>query len=270
MSYITDRYTIKKLPGQSLAVVECGIQICRSGHATPPICYRDYSAHFILEGKGIYVLNGKEYQLKKGDGFLITPGASCTYTADEHEPWKYIYASFRGIDDTALVHNAGLNEQTVTFSFDVDDVGSMLYAMHAAGKKNKARGYDVTGWFLIIMSKLVANNLQKPPSEEGYIQRLKQYVEDNYPFPITVASMASHVGLERSYLYRIFMHGIGMSPSDYLRQFRLERAAELLKDGRLSVTEVAESVGFSDISHFHRVFHNRYGTTPKLYRESSK
>ena len=137
MSYITDRYTIKKLPGQSLAVVECGIQICRSGHATPPICYRDYSAHFILEGKGIYVLDGKEYHLKKGDGFLITPGALCTYTADEYEPWKYIYASFRGIDDTALVHNAGLNEQKVTFSFDVDDVGPMLYAMHAAGKRNE-------------------------------------------------------------------------------------------------------------------------------------
>ena len=270
MSYITDRYTINKLPGQSLAVVECGIQICRSGHATPPIRYSDYSAHFILEGKGVYMLEGKEYHLGRGEGFLITPGAACTYTADEREPWKYIYASFRGIDDTTLVHNAGLDEKNVTFSFDANDIEPMLYAMHSAGKKNEARGYDVTGWFLIIMSRLIANNIQKPTTEEGYIQRLKQYVEDNYPFPITVASMASHVGFERSYLYRIFMHGVGMSPSDYLRKFRLERAAELLKDGRLSVTEVAEAVGFSDISHFHRAFRNQYGTTPMLYRKGVK
>lgn len=270
MSYITDRYRLKKLPDQSLAVVECGIQICRSGHLTPPVHYHDYSAHFILEGKGVYVVNGKEYPLCAGEGFLITPQACCTYVADEHEPWKYIYASFRGIDDTALVTSAGLDQNNVTFSFDIATLQPMLYAMHSAGKKNEARGYDVTGWFFLIMSTLIANNLKTPPSDEGYITKVKRYVEDNYPFAITVTSMASHVGLERSYLYKLFMRAMGISPSDYLRQFRLKRATELLKDKRMSVADIAYAVGFSDISHFYRAFSKQYGMTPKKYRTECK
>ena len=71
MSYITDRYNLKKLSSQSLAVTECGIQICNSGHATPPIPYKEYAIHFILEGKGVFTVNGKTYNLSSGQGFLI-------------------------------------------------------------------------------------------------------------------------------------------------------------------------------------------------------
>ena len=52
MSYETDRYQVAKLSGQSLAVIECGIQICHGGHVAQRALYRDYSIHFILEGKG--------------------------------------------------------------------------------------------------------------------------------------------------------------------------------------------------------------------------
>lgn len=270
MSYITDRYTLKKLPGQSLAVVECGIQICHSGHAAPPLRYRDYSAHFILEGKGVYELDGKKYFLGPGEGFLITPGAACIYTADEREPWRYIYASFRGIDDEVLVHNAGLGKESVIFSFDPDELEPMLYAMHAAGKKNEARGYDVTGWFLLIMSRLVAKNIQSPPTEERYLRRVKQYVEDNFSFPITVASMAAHVGLERSYLYKLFQRQEGMAPSRYLQNYRLNHAARLLQEGHLSAAEVAEASGFSDLSHFYRAFRHHFGVTPKQFCEKDQ
>ena len=156
MSYDTDRYNLSKLSGQSLAVIECGIQICHPGHASPKLFYKDYSAHFILEGKGVFIKDGASYELCAGQGFLITPNTSCVYIADEAEPWKYVYASFRGADDDTLVHNAGLDESNVIFEFPLDeDMVHDIYAMHRAGKKNEARGYDVTGYFLLVMSRLV-------------------------------------------------------------------------------------------------------------------
>ena len=88
MSYTTDRYNLQKTSGQSLGVTECGIQICHPGHATPPMPYPDYSAHFILEGRGTFCVGGKTYVLSAGQGFLITPGADCAYTADVQKPWK--------------------------------------------------------------------------------------------------------------------------------------------------------------------------------------
>lgn len=160
MSYDTDRYGLKRLPNQSLAVVECGIQICHSSHASPAITYNTYSVHFILEGKGVYMLNGKSYALEAGQGFMIMPGDRCIYIADKEHPWKYVYASFCGVDDDALVHGAGLDENTVTFEFPLDEcMIHDIYAMHAAGKINEAKGYDVTGYFLLCMSRLVKANL---------------------------------------------------------------------------------------------------------------
>lgn len=272
MSYDTDRYGLKRLPGQSLAVVECGIQICHAGHTSPPLTYKTYSAHFILEGKGVYLLNGKSYTLGAGQGFMIMPGDRCIYIADRVHPWKYVYASFCGADDDTLVHSAGLDENNVTFQFPLDD-GMIhdIYAMHAAGKINEARGYDVTGYFLLCMSRLVKNNLASTEQADAsavYVKKACLYVEDHYPDSITVEDIAAYVGLDRTYLYRIFRKHLGLSPSAYLMRYRLERAAEQLKTAELSIAEIGIGVGFHDVSHFYKAFSKKYGMSPKQYRES--
>lgn len=274
MSYTTDRYNLHKVAGQSLAVTECGIQICHAGHATPKIPYPDYSAHFILEGRGVFCVNGKSYSLSAGQGFLITPGADCVYTADVQKPWKYVYVSFNGVDGAALVHSAGLDEENVTFDFPLDDdTVRDIYALHSAGKRNEAKGYDVTGYFLLVMSRLVKayQSAESARGEtEGYVKRAKGYIEDNYSLPITVRDMAYHIGLDRTYLYRLFVKSTGMSPSKYLIKFRLERAAAMLADGTGSIAEIAAAVGFCDVAYFYRSFVKRYKMTPKKYKEAAK
>ena len=272
MSYTTDRYNLRKLSGQSLAVTECGIQICHSGHVSPSITYPDYSAHFILEGKGIFCVNGKRYPLSAGQGFLITPGADCVYTADKQRPWKYIYVSFNGTDGDALVHSAGLSREDVVFDFPLeDDMVRDIYAMHSAGKRNEAKGYDVTGYFLLVMSRLVKAS-QAAARERSvaalYVKRVKGYIEDHYSFPITVRDMAYQVGLDRTYLYRLFMKDEGASPSQYLSSFRLQRAAALLRESSISIADVSLAVGFRDVAYFYRAFSKQYGLTPKRYRET--
>ena len=274
MSYITDRYNLQKTSGQSLAVTECGIQICNPGHASPKIVYPDYSAHFILEGKGTYSVGGKTYSLGAGQGFIITPGADCIYVADEHKPWKYVYVSFRGLDSDALVHSAGLDEEDVIFQFPLsDDTVRDIYAMHSAGKRNEAKGYDVTGYFLLVMSRLVKANLDKSSKRtetEMYVKKVKRYVEDNYSLPISVSDVASSVGLDRTYLYRLFIKSEGVSPSAYLSNYRLLKASEMLKDDALSISEISSSVGYKDVTYFYKVFIKKFGVTPKKYREKNR
>lgn len=272
MSYVTDRYNLKKLSGQSLAVTECGIQICNSGHVTPPIHYGEYAAHFILEGKGVFCVNGKEYPLSAGNGFLITPNANCYYYADTLKPWKYVYACFAGVDCDALVHSANLNEFNVVFDFPLDDETVRdIYAMHSAGKRNEANGYDVTGYFLLVMSrviKLSGNKKSNFTLAESYVEKAKRYIEDNYSFSISVSDVAYNLGLDRTYLYKLFIKYEGVSPCEYLSNFRLEKSREKLKDKAVSVSDVAVAVGFKDVAYFYRVFSKKYGTTPKKYRDS--
>lgn len=271
MSYITDRYNLKKQSSQSLAVTECGIQICHSGHAAPPLYYGEYAVHFILEGQGVFGVNGKEYLIKRGQGFLITPGANCTYVADTNKPWKYVYACFTGVDADALVHNAGLGVEDVVFDFPLDeDMVRDIYAMHSAGKQNEAKGYDILGYFLLVMSRLVKSNGSRQvdyTQAERYVAKAKRYIEDNYSFTITIADVAHSLSLDRTYLYRLFIKKEGVSPSQYLSDYRLEKAVEKLLDKDIPISEISLSVGFKDVAYFYKVFQKKYDTTPKKYRE---
>lgn len=269
MGYKTDRYDIKKLPNQSLAVTQCGLQICDTGHSCGPFLYSHYSAHFILSGKGTYTCGGKTYTLCAGQGFMIIPNMPNTYTADIDEPWKYIYANFCGADDETLVHSAGLNEDNMIFEFDLtDDMLHDLTMMHSASKDQSARGYDVTGYFLLVMSRLVKANTQRNANTnlpQHYVRRAISYIEDNYPEKITVESIAAYVGIDRTGLYRIFKKNLNISPAQFLISYRLERAKAMMEHDNLTISEIAVSTGFFDAAHFTGAFSKKYGISPGRY-----
>lgn len=270
MSYKSERYNIPKLPGQSLAVTQCGLTICDRSHSCGPLIYGHYSAHFIIEGKGVYISNGKTVPLHAGQGFMIIPNIPNTYIADDKEPWKYIYANFSGADDETLVHNSGLDEENMTFDFVLSEgMLSDLKKMHQAGKDLDARGYDVTGFFLLVMSRLVRSNSNLGKGAllpDHYVRRAISYIEDNYHEDISVSEIASYVGIDRTYLYRIFIKDLGISPSKFLLSYRLDRAKALMEHKNISLSEIAISTGFSDPSHFSKAFSSKFGCSPGKYR----
>lgn len=272
MSYDTDRYQLTRLSGQSLAVIECGVQICHPAHLTPRTVYPYYSIHFILEGKGVFRTGKRTYQLSAGEGFLITPNMICDYEADKNEPWKYVYATFLGPDDDALVQNAGLDSENCTFSFPLEEnYVKNIYKMHAAGKENEGRGYEVIGYFLLLMSGLIKENQsveKRLESKEDYVRHASIYIKNHLPEIRSVEQVAKHVNVDRSYLYRLFLKYRSVSPSEYLLECRLKRAEKLLENSELSMSEIADFVGFYDTSHFYRAFLSKYGTTPQKYLKS--
>ena len=76
-----------------------------------------------------------------------------------------------------------------------------------------------------------------------------------------------YVGLERTYLYRIFVRKEGVSLQEYLAEFRLQKAAQMLRGSTIPIGEISTSVGFQDPSYFYKVFTGKYACTPKKYRE---
>ena len=92
-------------------------------------------------------------------------------------------------------------------------------------------------------------------------------MEDNFAFGIRIEDAALHACIERSYLYRLFMRYEGCSPLAYLTNIRLSRAAVLLTESSLSVSEIGTAVGFFDGSHFTKAFMKKHGCTPGEYRK---
>jgi len=83
----------------------------------------------------------------------------------------------------------------------------------------------------------------------------------------TAQDLADTLNVERSTMYRHVMQEFQMSPSDLLREKRLEYAAELLATNKLSVQQVADKTGFESPAHFCRAFKKRYGVVPSHYSD---
>ncbi len=272
MGYSGERYSAVKLPNQSLAVIECGITICEPKHYVPPRIYPNYSMSFVTKGKGTYVVNGNTYEISSGQGFLITPNTINSYTADENDPWTYIYVVFCGNDAEAIVNNAGLDENEVVFDFELkEEFTDLLYAIHSACKEQSAMGYEANGYFMLAMSKLIAKNIPEKreySSTEQYIKKAKIYIEQHFSYNISVQEIADHVGLERSYLYRLFQEKYDKSPTEYISDYRLKKAVEMMSNKELTLPNIALSTGFYDYSYFSKQFIKKHNVSPGKYRKS--
>ena len=91
------------------------------------------------------------------------------------------------------------------------------------------------------------------------------YIIQNYSSNITVKNVAKFVGFERKYFCRIFTQKTGIPPSRYIINTRMNAAAELIKSTDLSVSEIAYSVGYNDLSTFSKSFKQVYKKSPLKY-----
>lgn len=103
----------------------------------------------------------------------------------------------------------------------------------------------------------------QPVSDE--ILEMIHYIQSNCA-DLTLAMLADHFGYSERHTSRLIRNYTGMSFSDFTRDLRLRRAAEMLQNTALPVASIAEAAGYTDLSSLHRAFRKKYGMTPVQYR----
>lgn len=101
---------------------------------------------------------------------------------------------------------------------------------------------------------------------EFYLKEALAFIDGNYQRDISIEDIADASGLNRSYFGRIFKEAMGKSPQQFLITYRMNKAAELLKNSRITVAEVSSSVGYNNQLHFSRAFKSIFGISPREYR----
>jgi AraC family transcriptional regulator len=116
---------------------------------------------------------------------------------------------------------------------------------------------------------LVRRAPSKPPGElyPGAVDRVAEYTHAHLAGEITLEALASEVNLSEYHFARSFRVTTGMTPHAFVTEHRLTVARDRLLRGDASVAQVALSVGFSNISHFRRLFRRHYGLTPSDLRQ---
>ena len=101
------------------------------------------------------------------------------------------------------------------------------------------------------------------------LAEIRRYMEEHLDEPLTIPFLSRRACLSTTTFKEGFRRLYGLPVHTWLRQRRMERAAELLRDSSLSVLGVAQSVGYGSASQFSAAFHRQYGMTPAKYRKMS-
>jgi RpiB/LacA/LacB family sugar-phosphate isomerase len=99
------------------------------------------------------------------------------------------------------------------------------------------------------------------------LQLVFGHVRENVAAELSVADLAHVAGMSQYYFSKLFKMSTGTTPHQYVMRQRVERAQELLREGRTALADIATRVGFETQSHFTSVFRRAVGITPKRYRE---
>lgn len=145
----------------------------------------------------------------------------------------------------------------------------LLRTMETAGPPGPARRL----WLQSRLCEILACELFPPSRAKENIPRAERtgrqladktraILAENLENPPSLQEIARQVGCSPFHLSRIFTRTTGQTITRYLRQLRLERAAELLESGRFNVTETAMEVGYNSLSHFSKAFAEHFGHCP--------
>ena len=99
------------------------------------------------------------------------------------------------------------------------------------------------------------------------LKNLLLHIQSNYDSAITIKDVAAICGFSSSHFMKLFKELTGKSFSQYLIDYRLEIAARQLVETSHKIIDLAENVGFHNVSYFSRAFHAKYGETPSAYRK---
>lgn len=254
----------------SLTLFHCGKEKCKPSHSFGPAIRPHYLFHFVLNGSGKYYVDNKVYNVKKGQGFLITPGVTTYYEADEENPWEYCWIGFDGLDVNTILKNCGLDDKSLIFTDkSKGKLQESLINLINTYEHGYGNEYTILGQLYLSFSYMYnLPYINKTFHNETHLQKALTYIHNNYTYDIRITDIANYVGINRSYLFKIFKSSKYMSPLQYLTNYRLNMAKQLLIESDLSITEILYSCGFKNPSSFYKHFKKNMNITPSQYRES--
>ncbi|WP_379154706.1 AraC family transcriptional regulator [Paenibacillus sp. sgz5001063] len=249
-----------------------GREACAPGHSVGPGVRDLYKIHFIHAGTGQVTVGRETHILQQGQAFLTYPHIVTHYAADMEHPWTYSWVAFTGEEMGYLLSKTSLAPEHPVFPMD-DSLMPALYdrltaeADHAGSLDLplKAIMYEFFG-LLVRMVPAAADPIPLPRQKSIYVEQCLHYLHAHYCENVTVERMSSSLKLDRKYLSALFKKTVGLPPQQYLLNFRIAKACELLMETPCTIGEISRSVGYQDPLLFSRMFKKVKGCSPKEYR----
>ncbi|ELC8344718.1 AraC family transcriptional regulator [Clostridium perfringens] len=256
-------------------VDECGIEQGIPGLGYNYEVLKNAVIHYVTKGYGTFKFNGKVFNLKQGDIFILLKGMQVEYVASIDDPWEYYWIGFSGSNANEYLNRTSITNSCVANCKENSKIQQIILNMCEISKTYNPSSSDDILLLKELYSLLYALIEEFPKPFEykdkelhTYIQDALNFINSNYMHSITVQEIADYVNLSRSYLYKMFIKNLGISPQRYLINLRMYKATLLLKGTKLPIGEVASSVGYSDSLLFSKTFSKHFSMSPLNYRNN--
>ncbi len=230
-----------------------------------------YVIGFIEEGQRSLVCKGEEYIINPGDLLLFNPydTHSCEQIDGKTLDYRYINVTLAVMKKLVLEING--NNTLPCFKPNVvyqSDLVPSLKELHLKISQNESE-FKKEELFLYFMEELIQTHsdltiLPSALETSHEITTVCSYLEGNYTKTITLNDLSALTGWSKYHLLRSFSKQKGLSPYSYLETIRVNHAKRLLEQG-VKPIEVTLFTGFSDQSHFTKLFKRQIGLTPEQY-----
>jgi len=222
-----------------------------------------YDITYVVEGRGVYIINGVLHEVKKGD-LLCVPTGSLRKAHSTVDELMHLYsANFKLYDMNGQMADLPL-PLVSHIGIKSDLIGLFRELSNAWVRKEPGYLIKTRGLLLVIIHRLIELILLKKDSAstDYRVKKAISYISENYANEISVRELAEMVGLNPVYFGALFKKETGMLVHQYLAQTRINHAQDMLQNGECNVTEAAERCGYKDLSHFRKQFKMIKGYTP--------
>ena len=223
---------------------------------------------YVLEGGDSIRIGNDAFELAAGSIYLTAPGVSHSFCSSADRKLLTIELKF-------ILTDPVLRERTKKLPPVVEDTsGGLRQLLDRILEEAENPGLYRKELMELRLRELLylllrVTNEEKAAGEtsgEAAMRPVLRYIRDNLHRDITLEDLAEAAHLEKAYFSRKFKAVSGYTPMGYLRTTRLAKARELLQYSDMTVTQVAESLGFQSLHHFSKVFHRFVGCSPTAFK----
>ena len=256
-----------------------GISYCDGTYKITRQDSRETVLEYVVDGCGYINVDGENYTASAGDVYILRKRTTHTYWSDAKKPWVKIFFNIRGSLAEKILeeYKLGIKGKVVLRGDGLESDFRELLAKLSNDTVSQAEKFDQAALdFLKIVIKL--SNLDKLQGDlsgellsvEDEMNRLVEYIAMNPKRIVGNQELADVIFRSKDFVIKRFHTNFGVTPYEYQIQQKIFSASNMLKNTKMSVQEIASSLGYDDQHYFSYMFKKRCGMSPTQYRKQYK
>lgn len=240
-----------------------------------PHTHKHMELFYIVGGRGRFQIQDQLYPVDASNLVIINPNVTHTEVSLNAQPLEYIVLGIEGIELSADDNSNG--QFSILGHFESLEIsGCLRNILREMEQKNPGYEDVCQAYMEILIIRLMRNIALSVPAEPHVISgnrqcaAVRRYIDIHFKESLTLEQLAAEAHINKYYLSHLFKREYGFSPINYMISRRIEESKYLLSETDLSMSQIAQLLGFSSLSYFSQVFRKTQGVSPMEFRQSFK